>query len=41
MTTEEGKRLLLRGYDEREVEQHNIAASNIATRLGGLALAID
>jgi hypothetical protein len=41
MTTEEGKRLLLHGYDEREVEQHNIAASNIATRLGGLAWAID
>jgi len=41
MTTEEGVRLLLRGYDGHNVEQHNAAASSIVTRLGGLALAID
>jgi tetratricopeptide (TPR) repeat protein len=41
MTTEEGVRLLLRGYDSHNVEQHSGAASSIVTRLGGLALAID
>ena len=42
MTTEEGVRLLLRGYNEKDVQpRHRIAASSIVDRLGRLALAID
>lgn len=42
MATEEGVRLLLRGYNDREIQQrHKDTATNIITRLGRLALAID
>jgi tetratricopeptide (TPR) repeat protein len=41
MTTEDGVRLLLRGYDEHNIQQHTQEGSRIVTRLGGLALAID
>lgn len=42
MTTQEGVRLLLRGYNDNEIqESHQDTASKIIKRLGGLALAID
>jgi tetratricopeptide (TPR) repeat protein len=41
MTTEEGVRLLLRGYGNENIQQHTQEGSRIVTRLGGLALAID
>lgn len=42
VSTEEGVRLLLRGYNINDVqEQHRDAASEIVERLGHLALAID
>ena len=41
MATKEGVRLLLREYDDCDVEQHMAVASSIVARLGGLALAID
>lgn len=41
MTTEEGVRLLLRGYDDHNIEHYTVEGSRIVARLGGLALAID
>ena len=42
MSTEEGVRLLLRGYSDNEIQQwHKDTASKIINRLGKLALAID
>ena len=42
MTTDEGVRLLLRGYNNHDVQQqHQDVASKITKRLGELALAID
>ena len=42
MTTQEGVRLLLRGYNGNDIqESHQDTASKIIKRLGGLALAID
>jgi hypothetical protein len=40
VATEEGVRLVLREYDDCDVEQHMTVASSIFARLGGLALAI-
>ena len=42
MTTEEGVRLLLRGYNDSEIQKrHNDTALSIINRFGRLALAID
>ena len=42
METEDGVRLLLRGYNDNDVQrQHKTTASSIVERLGNLALAID
>ena len=42
MATEEGVRLLLRGYNSNDIQEpHQDTASKIIKRLGGLALAID
>lgn len=42
MATEEGVRLLLRAYNDNEIQQrHKDTASSIVERLGNLALAID
>ena len=42
METEDGVRLLLRSYNDNDIQrQHKITASSIVERLGNLALAID
>lgn len=41
MSSDEGARLLLRGYSDREINDSQEAAQEIVRRLGGLALAID
>ena len=42
MATDEGVRLLLRGYNDNDIQnQHRETASKITKRLGELALAID
>jgi tetratricopeptide (TPR) repeat protein len=41
MTMDDGIGLLLRNYDNHEIQPHVHAASKIISRLGGLALAID
>src|SRR5271155_235059 len=41
MTNEDGVGLLLYGYQEDDIQRHKIDASEIVSRMGGLALAID
>lgn len=41
MSSEDGVSLLLRGYNDKDIQDHFDTASKIIDRLGGLALAID
>jgi hypothetical protein len=41
MKSDEGLRLLLRGRDYQDIEQHKVGWSKVVRRLGGLVLALD